>query len=186
MNTLLKEFENLKGARFIGIREYCSKTTGEVAHHVLNAGFSYGNAVQKDLTSLLNANEDDIKNIASTLFSIDLVKEAIEKLKTSLVNNQNEETASNQSKAQNEAYFQITSSIKLHKESMKIHIYALHVSKTVLVPGVYKEVKSRPLTLAQNAVKKYFDFSTAKYRQFIVDKEYLTSDVKINGNSYSL
>jgi hypothetical protein len=186
MKTLLKEFEDLKTAQFIGIKEYHSKTTGEVANHVLNAGFKYANAVQKDLKALQSATNEDIKAIASDIFDVELVKKAIEKLTASLVKNQNSETQSNQSKAQQDAYFHITNGIKLHKETLKVHVYALHVSKKVITPGEYKKVNSRELTLAQNAVKKYFNFSTSKYRQFIVDKKHLTSKINISGNSYEI
>jgi hypothetical protein len=82
-------------------------------------------------------------------------------------------------------YVNITNSIKLHIETGKIHIYALAVSKEVLVEGEYKSVNSRELTLCQNAVKKYFNFSTAKYRNFIVDPSML-SGVNINGEKFVL
>ena len=45
---IVSKFSTLNGASFVGIPEYTSKTTGEVANHVVNAGFSYGNAVEKD------------------------------------------------------------------------------------------------------------------------------------------
>jgi len=41
------------------------------------------------------------------------------------------------------------------------------------------------LTLAKNAIEKYCDFTTAKYRNFIIDKKYL-STLKISGETLSL
>jgi hypothetical protein len=183
---IIAMFANLNGSSFVGIKGYTSSTTGEVANHVVNANFSYGNAVEKDLKALNGATDADVQAIAEKYgFAPELIKTAIIKLRDAFVKNQNPETASAQSVAQSDAYYPITNSIKLHIESGKIHIYALAVSKQVLVEGEYKSVNSRELTLCQNAVKKYFDFSTAKYRNFIVDPAQL-SGVNINGEKFSL
>jgi len=185
VKMIIAMFANLNGSSFVGIKGYTSSTTGEVANHVVNANFSYGNAVEKDLKALQGATDEDVKAIADKGFTIDLVKMAIAKLRDAFVKNQNPETASAGSVAQSDAYYPITNSIKLHIESGKLHIYALAVSKEVLVEGEYKAVNSRELTLCQNAVKKYFNFSTAKYRNFIVDPSML-SGVNINGEKFSL
>ena len=186
IKAIVNTFSELNGSQFVGIKEYTSKTSGETANHVVIANFSYGNAVEKDLNALRNATNEDCVNIAqSGGFSLALVEEAINKLKASFENNKDSETASAGSLAQKDAYIQITNSIKYHIETRKIHIYALHISKQVLVEGVYKQVNSRELTLAQNAVKKYFNFSTSKYRQFIVEKDMLTG-VNVSGEKYSL
>ncbi len=185
VKMIIAMFANLNGSSFVGIKGYTSSTTGEVANHVVNANFSYGNAVEKDLKALKGATDEDVKAIADKGFTVDLVKMAIDKLRDAFIKNQNPETASAGSVAQSDAYVPITNSIKLHIETGKIHIYALAVSKQVLVEGEYKAVNSRELTLCQNAVKKYFDFSTAKYRNFIVDPAML-SGVNINGEKFSL
>ena len=75
--------------------------------------------------------------------------------------------------------------MKVHIETGKIFIYALTVNKVVLEAGEYKEVNSRDLTLAQNAVKKYFNFSTAKFRQFTVNADQLTG-VNICGDKITV
>lgn len=191
VKRIVSKFSNLNGTSFVGIPEYTSGTSNkkcivpEVANHVINAGFNYGNAVKKDLNALKGATEKDIQAIAKKGFSPELVKTAIAKLTQSFENNQNKETASNQSQAQKDAYIQITPSIKLHIESGKLHIYGLTVQKKVIVKGVYKPTNSRELTLCQNEVKKYFDFSTSKFRQYIVDENILTG-VKIKGESFEL
>lgn len=186
VKMIIAMFANLNGSSFVGIKGYTSSTTGEVANHVVNANFSYGNAVEKDLKALNGATNEDVMAIAEKFgFAPELIKTAIIKLRDAFVKNQNPETASAQSVAQSDAYVNITNSIKLHIESGKIHIYALAVSKQVLVEGEYKSVNSRELTLCQNAVKKYFDFSTAKYRNFIVDPSQL-SGVNVNGEKFVL
>lgn len=181
------EFSGLKSASFVGIKGY-TNSVGEVSNHVVLTNFSYGNAVKKDLKKLKLATEKDKQNIADKSgLSLELINQAIDKLSQSFINNQNAETQSNQSKAQSEAYIKINSAMKLHKETKQLYIYALAVSKEVIEPATEekKPVNSRPLTLAQNAVKKYFNFSTAKYRQFIVNPDTL-SGVNINGESFVL
>lgn len=185
VKQIVANFTEIKGGLFVGIREYTTKAQ-EVANHVINVNFSYGKAVENDVKKLQDATNEDVMNIVSK-FSVDadLVKQAIEKLLGNFIKNQNKETQSNQSKAQNEAYINICPSIKMNKETKNFHIYGLRVSKNILVEGEYKEVKSRPLTIAQNAVKKYFDFTTTKYKNYIIDADMLTA-VAINKNIIEL
>ncbi len=186
INQIVKKFSNLNGTSFVGIREYKSKSTGEIANHIINANFSYGNAVDKDIKALENATEQDILNISKKgMFTIELVNTAIDKLKNSFINNKNTDTQSAQSIGQQNAFINITNSIKYCIESGEIHIYALGISKEVLVNGEHKIVNSRELTMCQNAVKKYFNFSTSKYRSFIINPDNLTS-VKVKGETYTI
>jgi hypothetical protein len=186
VKQLVKNFSEINGALFVGIREYEAKTSGEVANHVVNANFNYGNAIIKDMKKLQNATNKDIMDI-SVDFNIEteLIQKAIDKLLTSFINNQNKETQSNQSKAQENAYIHVTNSIKMNKETKNFHIYALSINKSILVKGEHKKVNSRPLTIAQNAVKKYFNFTTSKYRNFIIKPDMLTA-VAIKGKTIDL
>ena len=184
VKRIIAKFILLNGSNFVGIRGY-ENSKGEVANHVVIADFNYGNAVEKDLAKLQGATEADIQNIAKEGFSADLVKQAIQKLADSFIKNSNPETASNQSIAQKDTYTKVTNSIKIHNETGQIYIYALGHSKVVVQKGEYKEKNSRELTLAQNAVKKYFDLTTAKYRNFIVDENQLES-VRITGDTITL
>lgn len=181
VRQITQKFAALKGASFVAVKEYQSKTTGEIANHIINANFSYLNAVNTDLQALQNASDSDIEAIASKgNFTPELVKFAIQKLAESFEKNKNDETRSNQSKGQIDAYIPVTNSIKLNPQTGLLHIYALAISKQVIVAGEHKTVNSRELTLCQNAVKKYFDFRTAKYRNFIISPEMLSA-VKISG-----
>jgi len=141
VKQVVKQFSELKGAKFIGIREYRAKTSNELANHVLNANFNYGNAVEKDLTSLMALNVIDIDTISdNTGIPSTIILDAVNALITSFEKNQNKETQSNQSKAQNELYLPITSSIKLNLTTGLLHIYALAVSKQIIEKGEYKTV----------------------------------------------
>lgn len=186
VNSISKQFKGLKSASFVGIKAYTSSTSGEVANHVVCANFSYKNAVKRDLKKLQKLTDKDKEKLSEkTGFTLDLINQAVQKLTDSFLNNLNPETQSNQSKAQQELYQKINGSMKIHKETKQIYIYALAISKEILKHGEYKTVNSRPLTLAQNAVKKELDFTTSKYRQFIVNAENLTG-VNVDGEKFVL
>ena len=187
VKSVLTEFSNLKGSKFVGIKEYYSSTSGEIANHVVIANFSYKKAVKKDLKALQTITDEQKQAIAKKGFSIEMIEQAIEKMKTSFINNLNPETQSNQSKAQQDAYLNITNGIKLHIETGKLFMYALTVpeSKQIIQEGEHKKVNSRPLTLCQNEIKKVLNFSTAKFRQFSISPDQLTG-VNISGEKFVL
>lgn len=180
------QFAGVKRPMFLGIKAYHSSTSGEVADHVILTNFSYKNAVKRDMKKLesLTDNQKIDFGIKSG-FGMALINEACDKLLQSFVNNQNNETRSAQSEAQLNAFTRINEAVKVHNETGQIYIYGLHISKNVIEAGEYKQVNSRPLTLAQNWLKKELNFSTNKYRQFIVDKDMLSA-VNLNGETFTL
>jgi hypothetical protein len=185
-NPMTSALTGLSSASFVGIRNYVSSTSGEIANHVILANFSYGNAVKNDLKKLQNTTQSDIQEIVEKFgFSVELINTAIAKLIDSFVKNQNPETRSNQSKGQTDAYVNISDCIRLHIESQKIYIYGLGISKEIIQKGEYKSVNSRELTLCQNAVKKHFNLSTAKFKQYIIEPDQIGS-VKVNGTEYAV
>ena len=123
IKAIVSLFSELNGASFVGIRNYVSEKSGEIANFVVIANFSYANAIEHDLKALQNFSIFDINEISKLGFSVELIKQAIDKLKTSFENNINTETQSNQSKGQQDAYLPITNSIKLHIETGKIHLF---------------------------------------------------------------
>jgi len=175
---IVAKFAQLNGTSLVGIREYEAKSSGEVANHVVNANFSYGEAKKKDMAKLANATKADIEAIANEAkVGIEVVEEAIAEMQT---------TNEKKSQAQKDAYIPITNAIKLCKESGLLHIYAMAVWKSEpIVEGVYKVVNSRPKTIAKNVAKKYFNLRTAKYRNFIVHPDMIT-EVAINGDVIGL
>lgn len=186
VTNIASQFKGLKSATFVGIKEYQSKSSGEIANHVVCANFSYKNAVKRDLKKLQKLTEKEKVTLSEkTGFGIELINQAIQKLSESFVNNLNPETQSNQSKAQQETFQKINGSMKIHKETKEVYIYGLAISKEIIQHGEHKTVNSRPLTLAQNAIKKELNFTTSKYRQFIVNPENLTG-VNVNGEKFQL
>jgi len=197
IKSIISLFASLNGQKFVGIREYTSGLNNkkcivpEIANHVICANFSYGNAVKNDLAKLRGATDQDISEIlensnylATTSY---MIRKAIDKLIASFEKNLNLDKTkrSNQSQAQTDVYLPITNSMKLHIETGKIHIYGLAHSKNVIENGEYEPTNSRELTMCQNAVKKYFDFRTSKFRQFIVNRDQLSA-VKISGENIEL
>jgi len=175
---IIAMFAQLNGASLVGIREYESKGSGEVCNHVVNANFSYGEAKKRDMKKLAAATKADLKAIAEKAkVAFEVVEEAIAEMQT---------TSEKRSKAQQDAFVSITNSIKLNKETGLLHIYALAMWKSEpIVEGVFKTVNSRPKTIAKNVAKKYFNLTTAKYRNFIVHPD-MMSKVAIDGEVLGL
>lgn len=59
--------------------------------------------------------------------------------------------------------------VKLHAESATLHLYGLVHQKRVIVPGVYKTVNSRPLTIEKDKLRRLTPVS--KFRQFKITPE---------------
>lgn len=105
------------------------------------------------------------------------------------VANLNPETQSTQSLAQAETYERlyhngkIVPSIKIHRETRKVYIWAMAHSKRVIVEGEYKDKDSKLETLQRIAIEKYCKYvlnaelPTTKYRNLVVDEEQMSKVV---------
>jgi hypothetical protein len=163
---IIAKFAELNGTSLVGIRRYEAKGSGEICNHVVNANWSYGEAKKRDMKKLAKATMEDVKAIAEKAnVAIEVVQEALAEMQT---------TNKKRSEGQKNAYIPVTNAIKYCKESGMLHIYAQAIWKGVPeVEGTYKEVKSRPKTIAKNVAKKHFDLATRKFRQFIVHPDML-------------
>jgi len=63
IQRLLALFSVLTGTKFVGIREYISVKTGEVANFVINANFNYGNAIDSTVEILKSLTASDFQAI---------------------------------------------------------------------------------------------------------------------------
>lgn len=168
MKNLINKFEALKGASFIGISAYESASSGEVANYVINTNISVENAKNTDLEKLQNF---DLNTFAATSkFTPELITIAHNELLTSAIKNLNSDISerSAHSQGQTDAFINFGNGLKLHKESLAVHIFGMSISKTVLVPGEYKSVKSSDKTLCKKAIKKFLDLRSEKFRTFIL------------------
>lgn len=171
---LLKKSVNnsLTGVSFLSIKNYTSASTGETANHLVNIGINYAKAKAKDIETLKNL---DIKE-HTFKSDLALIEEARQALIAELTN-----PNANRSQAQIDAYTPIVDGLKVHNESGKLIIYAFREKKTVISEGTYKTVKSRPLTIAKDELRKLL--RVGKFKNFAIE---LGNELKANGETLEL
>ena len=179
------KFENFRNSTFIGIENY-RNSYGEQANINLLTNINVRNAKEKDLNTLKSLTDKDLEKIAKKKdLPIDTMKVALNELIASAEKNlsENIEDRTTQSKAQTEAYIQITPAIKLHKETLNVYVTGMVEKKTVIVPGTYPERKKRVKTLCKDAIKKYANLRMSKYRSLILGN---FDKIKVTGDTITL
>jgi hypothetical protein len=142
-------------AQFVYIKNYRNQQ-GEVSNYLINLGMSYDEQRLKDIAKL-----------EAKKFEQDTIKEiARREMLDSKIKNTSDETRTNASKAQIDAYLELCNNVKLHKESFELHMKSFLVKKEIIIPGVYKPVNSSDKTIAKRQIGKELDLSTDNYRQF--------------------
>lgn len=166
--------KTIKGTSFVGVRDYRNEQ-GELSNQTFVVGINYAKLLQSDFQSLLNFN---LSTLADK-FDSELLNQAYSELVSSLEKRlssdeikaellaKNDDTIV-RSKAQTDAYSPVCKGVKA--KDGDLYVYGLQVRKTILEKGIYKEVKSRPLTLAKNAIKKAAELRENKFRQFKVGR----------------
>ena len=164
---LFDAFMNFKGVGFVSL-QYRNKE-GELSKRLLNVGAKYDNAVKKDIETL-NAGVEYVPSEKYTRADWDM---ALTEKKKSLV--QPDETRSN---AQVNAYLIMNDNgtVKYNYEKQEFYLFAKSEKKEVLEAGVYKQVNSRPKTIAKKAIEGMM--KSTKFRTFIIKK--IAHQVKIN------
>lgn len=159
---------------FISVRNYTNKH-GEVSNYLINLGTNYHNAQLTDLAMLQFVTEDAF-DMSDELKPF--AKEAYDAILSSARKNASEDMEDHtmMSITQREMYDTILPNIKIHKEKETLYLFGMLIRKTVITPGVYKTVNSRPLTKAKNVIRK--ELSTGKYRQLFLEGIH---NIKING-----
>jgi hypothetical protein len=183
MKKFINKFKSLNGTSFISINNYLSKKSGEVANHILNVNVSVMNAKQSDLQTLIGCNDKDLKRISRlTKIAVEVLRISLAEMLTSAEKNcsANIEDRTAQSQAQSNTYFNITPAIRVHLETFEVFIFGQHISKTVIVEGEYKPVNSSAKTLGKQAITKYFDLKTSKFREFSLGN---ISHLKVAGDT---
>ncbi len=186
MKKLINKFQSLKSASFISINNYLSTTTGEISNHVINVNISLVNAKTSDLQALKNMSEANLLTVSNTSkIAVDILKISLQEMLNSAEKNlsANIEDRTAQSQAQTDTYFHITPAIRLHKETLMIHVFGQAISKVVLVEGEYKPVKSSDKTLGKKAITKFLDLRAGKFRDFILGN---ADSLKVSGETIDL
>jgi hypothetical protein len=162
--------KSIKGSSFIGVRGYENKN-GEVSNQTFQIGVNMEKAKQRDISIVEGLDVEEYAKNSD--FDEVLIAQAKTKILASLQN-----PSAKRSDAQKDAYEILTNGVKRHKETGEIYVYGVSCRKTILTKGEYKEVNSRPLTLAQKEIKKALNLTTNKYRQFKVG---LDTQIKMRG-----
>jgi len=169
---LLISFSKTSGAQFVSVKNY-ENSKGEVANHVVNLNVNYENAKAKDIEYLKDLD-------VSTLDDKGLGKDLMEKARVALLGAAISPNKA-RSKGQTEAYRTICNGVSAYigqdeTKQGEIKLFAMAVSKKVIVQGIYPKVNSRPLTIAKNIIKK--ELKATKFRRLTLSN---VGTVKVQG-----
>ena len=170
--TLLEKFEALKGAKFVGIRTYTSKTSGEIQNATVNVNISVKTAKEKDLETLRKATEKDLENISK---QYNLPLDRLQKKLTQMINSRVKNLSPNindhtdASKAQINNNIHIAPGIIYNKGTDTTTIFGMVEYKEVLKKGEYKKVNKGVDRRCREAIEKYFDLRERKYRKYVFE-----------------
>lgn len=142
--------------------EYTS-SKGETSHQTINVGVSYQSVLEKSLNQLAALDRAAIEQeVTSKGLDTALIDTAVSELEGSLSRSLSRPEQVEIADVSN--FETLSKGIKMHRVTGELYLNGLVRSKTVVTPGTYKEVKSRPLTLVKKIIEKQLMFS--KYRMF--------------------
>jgi len=156
------------GVSFVSINGYENRY-GEISNNLINVGVNYERTKQSDIETLENLDLTTVKT------ATDLI--TLEKARTELINELIKPNE-NRSYGQIDAYTNICTGLKVHNETGEIYIWGFRVKKTVIKEGVYPTVKSKPMTIAKNELRKLLKIS--KFTQYKVSS---INNMKLNGET---
>ena len=182
----IDKFNSLNDAKIIGINNYLSEKSGELANHRINVNISVQEAKKKDFESLQSVSDKDLQDISKfSGIAIDILKVSLSEMLTSAEKNLSEklEDRTAQSQAQTLAYIPLAKGVKLNPETMAVYIFGMAINKTVLVKGEYPVVKSSDKTLGKKAITKHLDLRAGKFRTFILGN---ADSLKVSGTTIEI
>jgi len=163
-----------RGARFARLNEYRSDKSDstESASHTVLLNFSYENMLKDEKEKLLNfdvskvdVNAHDYSSINTGLLTLDQYKQAV---KDALPKALAEINAPKQTKGvSNDVWLNKVMVFNLN--TLRLSIVGEAVKKSVVEEGEFKQVKSAPLTVAKQLIKKQANCRSEKYRRFAID-----------------
>lgn len=176
--NLISKF-NFSGVSFVSLKKYSSDKSDntEVADILINVGISYEKLKADDL-EVLKACKKSVSSFVTENFGIAILEQAIdEKIQSILKPNEN------RSNGQIEAFTVLNNGMKFCHNTNSLLINGSIVRKTVIVKGEFKEVKSRPLTLAKKYLDKVLDLKLAKLRYYKLTN---LGEVKVSGDTFEI
>lgn len=171
---LIEAFKKTK-AGFIAF-PYTNKKN-ETSKLLIYVGASYENAKQEDMNQIENyLTGNDLAYLASDKYTRQDWNNALAELLNALKN-----PDTNRSIGQTDAYINVTENgmVKWCVATQKLYIAGNVVRKSVIEEGEYPEVKSKPITIAKNAIRKNY-LKSGKIRRYDITN--LAGDIKINGD----
>ena len=171
---MVAEVAKLNGNRFASLT-YTAKGTGEVARHTVQLGFSYHNSVENSLALCDTLTADGCGVADETIFA-----QALADVKASLQATLDAHARGEQNADYTKAdvYAPLFNGLNVSRNDGSFKLFGLTVAKTILVSGVHKVVKSAPLTVAKNKIRKALPVGA--FREFAID-ENTVALAKING-----
>ena len=176
VKAIVSQFKGIKTS-FVGIRQY-SNDNGEVSDYVVNVGIRHSLVLSRDLTDRLPKIKADQYLLLSEKYGENIALQAFNEKQISMEKSLGGTNV--HAIAQIEAYQHIIPGVKVHIESGDFFIFGYVISKKTHVKGTYKEVKSRPLTLAKKDIDKA-GLKANKYRQFKISFDKLV-EIVTGGN----
>jgi vancomycin resistance protein YoaR len=169
----LDKFRNLNGAKFISINNYLSVSTHEIANFILNVNISIENAKKTDYERLMNCNKKDLKTISlSSGIAIDILTQSLAEMLTSAEKNLSPDLKDRtaQSQGQTNAFVTLAPGVKLHTDTLEVHIFGQLIKKELVQVGDnYKPLpNSSDKTLGKKAITEHLDLRAGKYRTFVL------------------
>lgn len=147
-----------KSSTILCLHKYKSQN-GEIADFMLSFHISYENALKKSLEIVKNYVPSDPLHETAKEQIISSFESSLEKIRTTEIEEIDDAY---------ERFFdddgRYIKGVKLHRDTECVHLYGLLREKRVIVQGTYKNVNSRPLTIAKRDIEKLCPVS--KFRQF--------------------
>jgi hypothetical protein len=151
MNLIL-ELAKVHGCKFVHLT-YRSKETGELSKYLLGLGVNLDRAYRRDELVLRLIRPQNMLEEQAKQELLDSIRDSI---RLGIGNNPRYTCQG--------VYGPLFPGCKYHLENKDVFLYGFLIRKEVIEPGVYKDVRSRPLTLVKNAFRKRMKIN--RIRQF--------------------
>jgi len=170
--NLISFFNQLNGSTFVGIRNYNSSTTDEIANYTINCGLSYKKVLERDFRKIATLGSNQFMEMVgklkkkypeiSALFVYKIIKE-MEQSKIDSINTLNNILSEKESN-----YINLNNAIKFHDVYSSFYLYGYATSKKLIFEGNKKQRNHSIKTLIKKFIEKELNLISPKYRQFSI------------------
>jgi hypothetical protein len=148
---------------FIHIRGYTAKS-GEVANHTLNGRVDWKATLGRSIEALKTITAEQVASDCPACNDLDTAKKALSEVKASYEKSYGKLDLDDDGEGSTSNYEPLAPGVSTLPNSDTLYVWALSMSKEVVVAGTYKKVNSSQKTL----VKRYIERLTpaSKFRRF--------------------